>query len=164
MTEVCSTTLPQKVLPYIYTHPEYESFLFDRKQGLSTKVNLLKSRIENLDGVSCSGADGAFYATIHATNSVTSSDIELEMLTEEQQRLFHSWTENFDGKPDLLLAYYLLAGAGVCTVPLSGFNSNVSGIRITLLEQNIDKFEYMLDQLMFGLGSVFNRKGSLIQA
>jgi aspartate/methionine/tyrosine aminotransferase len=164
MMEVCSTTLPQKVLPSIYSHPKYVSFLNDRKLGLSTKVNLLKSRIENLDGISCSGADGAFYATIHATNSITSSDIELEMLTEVQQRLFHRWTENFDGKPDLLLAYYLLAGAGVCTVPLSGFNSNVPGIRITLLEQNIDKFEYMLDQLMFGLGSVFNRKGSLIQA
>ena len=164
MTEVCSTTLPQKVLPYIYTHQSYQSFLEGRKQNISTRVNLLKSRIENLDGISCSGADGAFYATLHATSSITVSDIELDMLTEVQQNLFRSWTENFDEKPDLYLAYYLLAGAGVCTVPLSGFNSNIPGIRITLLEQNLDKFEYMLDQLMFGLGSVFNRKGSLIQA
>lgn len=164
MTEVCSTTLPQKVLPKIYSHPNYEPFLRSRKKNISAKVNLLKSRAECLDDISCSGADGAFYATLHVKSSLRVSDIEPDMLTEIQQNLFKGWTKDFDGKPDLYLAYYLLAGAGVCTVPLSGFNSSVPGIRITLLEQNLDKFEYMLDQLMFGLGSVFNRKGSLIQA
>ena len=164
MTEVCSTTLPQKVLPLILSHPEYDSFLTCRKKNISAKVDLLKSRLECLDDVSCSGADGAFYATLHISNRFTVSDVDPGMLPDVQQNLFKSWTQNFDGKPDLFLVYYLLAGAGVCTVPLSGFNSNVPGIRITLLEQNIDKFEYMLDQLIYGLGSIFNRKGSLIQA
>jgi len=164
MTEVCSTTLPQKALPLILSHPEYGSFLAERKQKASEKANLLKNRINSLDDISCSGADGAFYATLHIGNSFTASDVDPDMLPEVQQELFRNWTRNFEGEPDLFLAYYLLAGAGVCTVPLSGFNCRVPGIRITLLEQNIGKFEYMLDQLMFGLGSVFNRKGSLIQA
>jgi len=164
MTEVCSTTLPQRVIPEIYSHPYYEQFLADRKKNISAKIDLLKNRTGCLDDISCSGADGAFYATLHVKSSFRVSDIEPDMLTEIQQNLFKSWTKDFDGEPDLYLAYYLLAGAGVCTVPLSGFNSSVPGIRITLLEQNLDKFGYMLDQLMFGLGSVFNRKGSLIQA
>jgi aspartate/methionine/tyrosine aminotransferase len=64
----------------------------------------------------------------------------------------------------MYLVYFLLAGTGVCSVPLSGFNCSTPGIRITLLEQNMDKFQYMLDQLLYGLGTVFNRKASLIQA
>jgi len=164
MTEVCSTTLPQKVLPDILSHPRYEAFLDARLQNLSEKIELLKTRIENLDDIACAGADGAFYATLHISSSFTVSDVNLDMLPDVQQNLFRSWTEDFEGKPDLYLVYYLLAGAGVCTVPLSGFNSSVPGIRITLLEQNMGKFEYMLDQLMFGLGSVFNRKRSLMQA
>ncbi len=164
MTEVCSTTLPQKVLPLILAHPGYDTFLAERKHKISEKVSLLKNRIDSLDDISCTGADGAFYATLHISNSFTASDVDPDMLPEVQQELFRSWTRNFEAEPDLFLVYYLLAGAGVCTVPLSGFNCSVPGIRITLLEQNIDKFEYMLDQLMFGLGSVFNRKGSLMQA
>jgi len=164
MTEVCSTTLPQKVLPNILSHPGYKTFLENRLQNLSDKVGLLKNRIGGLDDIACSGADGAFYATLHISSFFSVSDVDPDMLPDIQQKLFRSWTEGFEGEPDLYLAYYLLAGAGVCTVPLSGFNSSVPGIRITLLEQNIDKFEYMLDQLMFGLGSVFNRKRSLMQA
>jgi len=164
MTEVCSTTLPQKVLPGILDHPEYESFLNERKQKLSEKVELLKNRVKYLDDITCAGAEGAFYATLHVRNSFTPADVDPDLLPDVQKNLFRSWTKDFDGQPDLYLAYYLLAGAGVCTVPLSGFNSSVSGVRITLLEQNIDKFEYMLDQLLYGLGSVFNRKESLIQA
>lgn len=165
MTEVCSTTLPQKVLPKILSHAHYEDFLSQRLRNLSKKIGLLKSRIDGLDDIGCSGADGAFYAALHISGSFTVADVDPDLLPDDtQQNLFKSWTNKFKGEPDLYLVYYLLAGAGVCTVPLSGFNSSVPGIRITLLEQNIDKFEYMLDQLMFGLGSVFNRKKSLMQA
>ncbi len=127
-------------------------------------MKLLKDRIESLDDISCAGAKGAFYATIHTSRSFSSSDVHPEMLPDIQQKLFKSWTKDFDGPPDLYLVYYLLAGAGVCAVPLSGFNSNIPGIRITLLEQNLETFEHMLNQLMLGLGSVFNQKESLIQA
>lgn len=164
MTEVCSTTLPQKVLPNILSHPRYAAFLDKRVKKLSQKVSLLKNRIGGLDDISCEGADGAFYAALHISSTFTLSDVDPDLLPDIQQNLFRSWTNEFEGEPDLYLVYYLLAGAGVCTVPLSGFNSSVPGIRITLLEQNINKFEYMLDQLMFGLGSVFNRKRSLMQA
>lgn len=164
MTEVCSTTLPQKVLPEILSHPRYSTFLSERKRMLAKKVKLLKDRLEKLEGVNCAGADGAFYATLHVGQSFSSSDINPDLLPDEQKNLFNSWTSGADEMPDMTLVFYLLAGAGVCTVPLSGFNSTVPGIRITLLEQNLDHFEHMLDQLMLGLGSVFNRKRSLMEA
>ncbi|WP_340105217.1 pyridoxal phosphate-dependent aminotransferase [Rhodohalobacter sp. 8-1] len=164
MTEVCSTTLPQKVLPGILDHPDYETFLDERKQYLTKKARLLKERVKSLDGIFCAGARGAFYATLHTNETFSLSDVNHNVLPEKQQDLFKSWTADFDGPSDLYLVYFLLAGAGVCTVPLSGFNCHIPGIRITLLEQDLDTFEHMLDQLMHGLESVFNGKKSLIQA
>lgn len=164
MTEVCSTTLPQKVLPEILSHPKYSMFLTERKRMLAKKVRLLKDRLKNLDGVHCAGAEGAFYAALHVGQNFSTSDINPELLPDEQRKLYESWTSGTDEKSDMALVYYLLAGAGVCTVPLSGFNCTVPGIRITLLEQNPDHFEHMLDQLMLGLESVFNQKGSLMAA
>jgi len=164
MTEVCSTTLPQKVIPEIKMDSRYLEFIHQRNESLSLKMNLLKNRLKWLDDVECSGGQGAFYATLNITSDFNKSDLDPDLLPDLQQQMYRKWSENIEGSPDLYLSYYLLAGSGVCTVPLSGFNSGHQGIRITLLEQDIDRFEYMLDQLMYGLGSVFNRRSSLIQA
>lgn len=165
MTEVCSTTLPQAVLPDILSHKEHEEFLAERKRALIKKIAMLRARIQQVDGVECSGAKGAFYAALHTNTDFNISKIRAVLLPDNQQKLYEKWAADLAGKqPDLHLVYYLLAGAGVCTVPLSGFNSKIPGIRITLLEQHIDQFEQMLDQLMNGLASVFNKKESLVQA
>jgi aspartate/methionine/tyrosine aminotransferase len=48
------------------------------------------------------------------------------------------------GAPDLPLdkrfVYYLLASAGICTVPLSSFCTRERGFRITLLEPDREEF------------------------
>jgi len=164
MTEVCSTTLPQKVIPEIMSDPAYEQFLTRRNEDLAQKMNLLKSRLTFLDDVECSGGHGAFYATLHFNTDFVKEDINSERLPELQRSLYQKWTSGLDASPDLYLSYYLLAGVGVCTVPLSGFDGKVYGIRITLLEQNLERFNYMLDQLLYGLETVFSRKSSLIQS
>jgi len=41
-------------------HPEYESFLNERKQKLSEKVELLKNRVKYLDDITCAGAEGDY--------------------------------------------------------------------------------------------------------
>lgn len=163
MTEVCSTTLPQKVIPDIMADPAYEQFLEKRKTEISRKMNLLKNRLKNLDGVECSGGQGAFYAALHFNNDLVKSDLNPEALPDVEKSLFMKWTDGLDASPDLYLTYYLLAGMGVCTVPLSGFDTKVQGLRITLLEQNPERFDYMLDQLMYGLDTVLSRKRSLVQ-
>lgn len=164
MTEVCSTTLPQKVIPEIMTNQAYEQFLAKRRDDLFSKMSLLKKRVQQLDDVECSGCQGAFYATLHFKNGLNKNDLDPEALPEVEKSLYLKWTKGLDSNPDLHLAYYLLAGTGICTVPISGFNSRVSGLRITLLEQDIERFDYMLDQLFCGLSTVFNRKRSLILA
>jgi len=163
MTEVCSTTLPQKVIPGIMSNSEYSGFLNSRVTNLAEKMSLLKQRIDTLEGVECKGGQGAFYAAIHLETKLHKSDMDPQLLGDVERSLYLKWTDNLEASADLYLAYYLLAGTGVCTVPLSGFDTQVSGIRLTLLEQDLGRFEHMLDQLEYGLGKVFNKKRSMVQ-
>jgi alanine-synthesizing transaminase len=38
--------------------------------------------------------------------------------------------------PDKRFVYYVLAHTGICTVPLSSFNTEHQGFRVTLLEKD----------------------------
>lgn len=165
MTEVCSTTLPQAVLPDILSHAEHGAFLEERKRSLAEKMDQLRTRLSRLDGVECNGARGAFYATIHTTTPFSTADIDTDHLPDALQQLYNRWTTPLSkDEADLHLVYYLLAAEGICTVPLSGFNSTIPGIRITLLEQDPEQFSHMLDRLVNGLHAIFNRKSSMVQA
>ena len=42
--------------------------------------------------------------------------------------------------PDKRFVLYLMAATGVCVVPLSGFNTDLPGFRMTLLEPDEKKF------------------------
>jgi aspartate/methionine/tyrosine aminotransferase len=42
---------------------------------------------------------------------------------------------------DKRFVYYLLAATGICVVPLTGFNCELMGFRITLLESDEVRFE-----------------------
>jgi aspartate/methionine/tyrosine aminotransferase len=53
---------------------------------------------------------------------------------------------------DKCFVYHLLASRGICVVPLSsGFNSDLQGFRITLLEPDGAKFRNMLDSIAEGV-------------
>ena len=49
--------------------------------------------------------------------------------------------------PDKRFVYYLMAGTGVCVVPLSGFNSHLHGFRLTLLEPDEIKFRERMETI-----------------
>jgi aspartate/methionine/tyrosine aminotransferase len=42
---------------------------------------------------------------------------------------------------DKRFVYYLLAATGICVVPLTGFNCDLKGFRITLLESDDARFD-----------------------
>ena len=43
--------------------------------------------------------------------------------------------------PDKRFVYYILAHTGICTVPLSSFNTSLQGFRVTLLEKDENECE-----------------------
>jgi aspartate/methionine/tyrosine aminotransferase len=54
-------------------------------------------------------------------------------------------------QPDKRFVYYLLAATGICVVPLTSFNTQMQGFRLTLLEPNETRFTQMLDKLKDGI-------------
>ena len=49
--------------------------------------------------------------------------------------------------PDKRFVLYLMAATGVCVVPLSGFNTDLPGFRMTLLESDVKKFKNTVDKI-----------------
>jgi aspartate/methionine/tyrosine aminotransferase len=43
--------------------------------------------------------------------------------------------------------YYLLAATGICVVPLTSFFTPLLGFRMTLLDKNVDEFEFVVKTL-----------------
>ena len=48
---------------------------------------------------------------------------------------------------DKRFVYYLLGATGICVVPLTGFNCDLQGFRVTLLESDDAKFEWIFRTL-----------------
>lgn len=135
MVEVCSTTLPQKALPLIQEHPKYKAYLEERKSAISERSNIISEYLEDIPFVTFNKTNGAFYNTIVFKDGVLNNDQKLEISDTAQRGLAESWVEKVEA-PDKRFVYYLLAAKGVCVVPLSSFQSELSGFRITLLEEN----------------------------
>ena len=45
---------------------------------------------------------------------------------------------------DKRFVYYLLAATGICVVPLTSFFTPLLGFRMTLLDKDVDEFEYVV--------------------
>lgn len=143
MTEVCSTTLPQRALPRIMEHPEHQAFMKARNEAVAGKMQRVREVFEDLPGFQCSGGGGAFYATISIDCEMAEKALPYQSLNDAQLGLIRSWLR--PGLPeDYKVVFYLLAMHGICVVPLSGFNTERCGFRFTLLEQDEQRFETFL--------------------
>ena len=61
MVEVCSTTLPQTVLPRIQTHPKYPEYLAQRNRRYERCSNIAYDILKNVKGLHVNRTNGAFY-------------------------------------------------------------------------------------------------------
>lgn len=145
MIEVCSTTLPQIVLPKILSDPRYKSHILERSKRYESRAQKAIETLSNISGISVVKPKGAFYLTITLDDSFMKST-KLKPANGEAERLLNNALKNInETELDKKYCYQLLASTGLCTVPLtSGFNSHVSGLRMTLLEANGSTFETIL--------------------
>ena len=138
MLEVCSTTLPQYVLPIIYENKNFLQYLQDRINKYKIRANISEEILWDLEQIIFVKPKWAFYLSIvfnfEKINTDFSNNVENIELQNYIDKII-SWV-----KFDKRFCYELLAETWVCTVPLSWFNSHCEGFRITLLEENEDKF------------------------
>ncbi len=135
MVEVCSTTLPQKAIPKIFSHPNYEKYIEEKNKSISDRSAIIGKHFESVEHIKFNKTNGAFYNTIVFKEGVLSNDQYLKIEDDKVRALAESWVEGVT-KPDSRFVYYLLAAKGVCVVPLSSFQSELYGFRITLLEED----------------------------
>lgn len=143
--EVCSTTLPQKMLPKIMSDSRYAEHLKERAAFYRARAEHAYNTLRGISGVIAPKAEGAFYMSAVFEEGVLNGTQTLPI----ENVAARAYTESIvdDISPDKRFAYYLMAATGICVVPLSGFNSDLHGFRMTLLEQDDKKFALLLEKI-----------------
>ncbi len=140
MLEVCSTTLPQVVLPRIKSHPRYEDYLGERIRRYERFSNIAYDILKDLKGILVNRANGAFYMSVVFEDGLLNHEQTLPIDNREVRLSVEKMVAGPDVSPDKRFVYYLLGSTGVCVVPLSSFATDLQGFRVTLLERDEQEF------------------------
>ncbi len=140
MLEVCSTTLPQVVLPRIKQHPEYQNYLDERIRRYERYSNIAYDILKENKQLVVNRTNGAFYMSAAFLDGVLTHEQTLPIEHDEVRRTVENLVSGPDVSLDKRFVYYLLASTGVCVVPLSSFATELQGFRITLLERDEQEF------------------------
>jgi len=136
---ICSTTLPQKAIPLILSHPEYPAYLAERRNRYEQYSNIAYNLLKEVPGLKVNRTNGAFYMSVvfekGVLNDKQSLPIELAEVRKMVEELVNSGVAT-----DKRFVYYLLASTGICTVPISSFCTEERGFRVTLLELDEKEF------------------------
>ncbi len=140
MLEVCSTTLPQVVLPRIKSHPRYQVYLDERIKRYERYSNLAYDILKETKGVLVNRTNGAFYMSAAFEDGLLNHKQTLPISNDEVRKTVEDLVSGPDVSLDKRFVYYMLASTGICVVPLSSFATDLQGFRITLLERDEKEF------------------------
>jgi len=140
MVEVCSTTLPQMVLPRVLQHPEYRGYLAERIRRYERFSNIAYDCLKDVKGVLVNRPNGAFYMSVCFEDGALNSRQTLPIANPEIRKLVESLVSPPGTACDKRFVYYLLGATGICVVPLTSFATDLKGFRITLLERDEKEF------------------------
>ncbi len=145
MLEVCSTTLPQKVIPSLLSDPRYKEYHSKRNKQYEAKSKFAYDALVGIDGIIVNQTDGAFYMTVAFEDGVLNNKQNLEIDNGKVRAFIEDSVCNV--ALDKRFVYYLLGATGICVVPLTGFSCDTFGFRVTLLETDIEKFEWIFETI-----------------
>ncbi len=145
MLEVCSTTLPQKVLPEILGDKKYPAYLKEKSLFYKKRADAAYTILSKNSGIVVVKPKGAFYMSVVFKDNKLTEKQTLKIENKKVKEYIESITKDIPA--DKRFVYYLLGATGICVVPLSGFNSSLQGFRITLLETDDKKFNQVFKTL-----------------
>ncbi|MCP4252641.1 MAG: pyridoxal phosphate-dependent aminotransferase [Candidatus Scalindua sp.] len=154
MLEVCSTTLPQTVIPSLLSDPRYKEYHSERNKQYEAKSKFAYDTLMGIDGIIVNKTDGAFYMTVAFKDGVLNDKQKLEIGNDK----IRGYIEDVVGDValDKRFVYYLLGATGICMVPLTGFSCDLYGFRVTLLETDIEKFEWIFETIAENIKTYLN--------
>jgi len=143
--EVCSTTMPQMVIPRVLGDPRYQQHLASRAAVFEARSKEAGDALGGIPGVIAIPPSGAFYMTVVFEDGVLNDSQSLHV---EDPKIRATAERLTQGVPnDRRFVYYLMAATGICVVPLSGFCCARDGFRLTLLECDDRKRAWMFATL-----------------
>ena len=145
MLEVCSTTLPQRVIPDIMNNPLYEQHIAHRNAVYEKRSRIAYDLLKDIKGTTVNQANGAFYMTVMFSENALTPNQKLDIGNAAAKEKAEQIVKGV--ALDKRFVYYLLAATGICVVPLTGFNCDLQGFRVTLLESDDTKFEWIFKTL-----------------
>ncbi len=145
MLEVCSTTLPQLALPKIMSDQRFAGHVQARAENYRKKADLARAVFSGLGEVIAPCPESSFYYSVVFEEGVLNG--EQSLLIADQAVREYIETEVEGVAPDKRFVLYLMAATGVCVVPLSGFNTDLPGFRMTLLETDEEKFKQTVEKI-----------------
>ncbi len=147
MLEVCSTTLPQRLIPIVMQDERYYPYLKERTAKYSAMSDLAAEILGDIPELIVHKPQGAFYMTVVFKEGALDGSQKLEIPNREVAEYVESLITP-DFSHDKRFVYYLLAATGICVVPLmSGFNSTYYGFRFTVLDPDINSFTKNIQRL-----------------
>jgi aspartate/methionine/tyrosine aminotransferase len=145
MLEVCSTTLPQRVIPSIMGDARYPGHIAHRNAVYEKRSRIAYGLLKDIPGIIVNQTNGAFYMTVMFRENALTPDQKLAITNAKAKEMVERLVK--DVALDKRFVYYLLAATGICVVPLTGFNCDLRGFRVTLLESDDAKFEWIFRTL-----------------
>jgi alanine-synthesizing transaminase len=136
MNEVCSTTLPQTVIPAIMRHPEYAGYLAERIAGYEKMSNITYNYLKEVPQLQVNRTNGAFYMAVAFKEGLLTNRQTIPIANAEVKELVEGLINKPGVSPDKRFVYQILAATGICVVPLSSFSTPLQGFRVTLLEKD----------------------------
>ena len=143
--EVCSTTLPQMAIPRILGNPRYPEHLQRRADMFSERADEAMAAFKGCEAVIVNKPGGAFYLTVMFKDGVLNGNQRLPIENPAVRAHIEGLAENVT--PDKRFVYYLMGACGIVVVPLSGFQCDHDGFRMTLLETDDAKRAWILETL-----------------
>ena len=135
MIEVCSTKLPQLAIPKILGDPRFKAYREETNQNIGKRSKVIADILKGIPALTFNETFGAFYNTIIFREGALRNGQTMKISNPKIKALVEGWVEK-DIPLDKRFVYYLLGAKGVCVVPISSFCSELSGFRVTLLEEN----------------------------
>jgi alanine-synthesizing transaminase len=130
--EVCSTTLPQMSIPRVLGDARYPQHLKQRARTFNNRANEFMKAFDGCDSVIVNKPGGAFYMTVMFKEGVLNAHQTLSIPPRAIRDHVEKMTQNVSF--DKRFVYYLMGATGIVVVPLSGFQCDYQGFRLTLLE------------------------------
>lgn len=146
MLEVSSTTLPQYVIPEIFSDKRYTQYRREVNSFYKSRAKLATDILKNIPGVNVVRPEGAFYLTVVFDKSILNKEQSLLIKNKDIRKFIRSKLDD-SLELDKRFVYNLLGATGICVVPLTGFETKELGFRTTLLESNEKKFRWIFETL-----------------